>query len=55
MDRLDRRAELHHFADASEGYGYGTVTYLRFVNKEGGNPQQFRDRQIASAAIKEWY
>ena len=30
------RAELHHFADASEGHGYGTVTYLRFVNKEGG-------------------
>ena len=30
------RAELHHFADVSEGHGYGTVTYLRFVNKEGG-------------------
>ena len=29
------RVELHHFADASEGHGYGTVSYLRFVNKEG--------------------
>lgn len=27
------RAELHHFADASEEHGYGTVTYLRLVNK----------------------
>ena len=30
------RAELHHFANASEGHGYGTVTYLPIVNKEGG-------------------
>ena len=29
------RVELHHFADASEVHGYGTVSYLRFVNKEG--------------------
>lgn len=35
------RAELHHFADASEGHGYGTVTYLRFVNKEGGIHNSF--------------
>ena len=30
------RAELHHFEDASEGHGYGAVTYLRFINKKGG-------------------
>ena len=35
------RAELHHFADASEGHGYGTVTYLRFVNKEGSIHNSF--------------
>ena len=35
------RAELHHFADASEGHGYGTVTHLRFVNKEGGIHNSF--------------
>ena len=29
------RVELHHFADASEINGYGTVSYLHFVNKEG--------------------
>ena len=28
-----RHAQLHHFADASEG-GYGTVTYIRMLNKE---------------------
>lgn len=27
-------AQLHHFADASEG-GYGTVTYLRLQNEPG--------------------
>ena len=27
------RVELHHFADASESNGYGTVSYLRFFNK----------------------
>ena len=26
--------ELHHFVDASEDHGYGTVSYLRFVTKE---------------------
>ena len=35
------RAELHHFVDASEGHGYGTVTYLRFVNTEGGIHNSF--------------
>ena len=35
------RAELHHFADASEGHGYGTVSYLRFVNKEGSIHNSF--------------
>ena len=35
------RAELHHFTDASEGHGYGTVTYLCFVNKEGGIHNSF--------------
>ena len=35
------RAELHHFADASEGHGYGTVTYLRFINKEGSIHNSF--------------
>ena len=29
------RAELHHFADASEHHGYGTASYLRLVNDEG--------------------
>lgn len=28
-----KQAQLHHFSDASEG-GYGTVTYIRLVNKE---------------------
>lgn len=27
--------ELHHFADASEGHGYGTASYLRFINERG--------------------
>lgn len=35
------RAELHHFADASEGHGYGTVSYLRFVNKDGSIHNSF--------------
>ena len=48
------RAELHHFADTSEGHGYGTVTYLCFVNKRRRHPQQFRDGQIVSEAIKKW-
>ena len=30
-----KRVELHHFAGASEGHGYGTASYLRFVNKDG--------------------
>ncbi|XP_031549036.1 uncharacterized protein LOC116286627 [Actinia tenebrosa] len=29
------RAELHHFADASQEHGYGTVSYLRLINKRG--------------------
>lgn len=29
------RVELHHFADASEEHGYGTASYLRFVDVEG--------------------
>jgi hypothetical protein len=29
------RVELHHFADASEEHGYGTVSYFRFVNEYG--------------------
>ncbi len=28
-----KHAQLHHFADASEG-GYGTVTYIRMLNQE---------------------
>jgi hypothetical protein len=27
--------ELHHFADASQEHGYGTVSYLRFKNEKG--------------------
>ena len=38
---VGERAELHHFADASEEHGYGTVTYLRFVNKEGNIHNSF--------------
>ena len=29
------RAELHHFADASQEHGYGPVSYLRLVNNTG--------------------
>jgi hypothetical protein len=29
------RCELHNFADASENHGYGTVSYLRFVDEFG--------------------
>ena len=29
------RAELHHFADASQEHGYGTVSYLRLINDQG--------------------
>ncbi|XP_074632496.1 uncharacterized protein LOC141890859 [Acropora palmata] len=29
------RAELHHFADASQDHGYGTVSYLRLINDQG--------------------
>ena len=29
------RAELHHFADASQEHGYGTASYLRLVNDQG--------------------
>ncbi|XP_015754719.1 PREDICTED: uncharacterized protein LOC107334302 [Acropora digitifera] len=28
------RAELHHFADASQEHGYGTVSYLRLINDQ---------------------
>ncbi|XP_020623971.1 uncharacterized protein LOC110061476 [Orbicella faveolata] len=35
------RAELHHFADASEEHGYGTVSYLRFINREGNIQNSF--------------
>ena len=35
------RAELHDLADASQGHGYGTVTYLRFINKEGSIHNSF--------------
>ena len=35
------RAELHHFADASEEHEYGTVTYLRLVNKGGSIHNSF--------------
>ena len=27
--------ELHHFADASQEHGYGTVSYLRLINERG--------------------
>lgn len=30
-----KRAQLHHFADASES-GYGTATYIRMLNQENG-------------------
>lgn len=30
-----QRIELHHFADASQEHGYGTVSYLRLVNDKG--------------------
>ena len=29
------RAELHHFADASQEHGYGTASYLRLLNDQG--------------------
>ena len=29
------RAELHHFADASQEHGYGTASYLRLINGQG--------------------
>lgn len=29
------RTELHHFADASQEHGYGTVSYLRQINDRG--------------------
>ena len=29
------RAELHHFADASQEHGYGTASYLRLINVQG--------------------
>ena len=29
------RTELHHFADASQEHGYGTVSYLRLINERG--------------------
>ena len=29
------RAELHHFADASQEHGYGTVSYLRLIIDQG--------------------
>ena len=29
------RAELHHFAEASQEHGYGTASYLRLVNDQG--------------------
>ena len=35
------RAELHHFADASEGHAHGTITYLCFVYKEGSIHNSF--------------
>ena len=35
------RAELHHFADASEGHGYGTVSYLRLVDTNGAIHNSF--------------
>ena len=38
---VGERAELDHFADASEEHGYGTVTYLHFVNKEGNIHNSF--------------
>ncbi|XP_028415653.1 uncharacterized protein LOC114539014 [Dendronephthya gigantea] len=30
-----REVELHHFSDASQEHGYGTVSYLRLVNDAG--------------------
>ena len=29
------RAEIHHFADASQEHGYGTASYLRLINDQG--------------------
>ena len=29
-----KRAELHHFADASEELGYGAASYLRLINDQ---------------------
>ena len=29
-----QRAELHHFADASQEHGYGTDSYLRLINDQ---------------------
>ena len=30
-----QQVELHHFADASQEHGYGTVSYLRLINERG--------------------
>ena len=34
------RAEPHHFADASQENGYGTVSHLRFISRK--DALQFR-------------
>ncbi|XP_068712838.1 uncharacterized protein [Montipora foliosa] len=35
------RAELHHFADASQEHRYGTVSYLRLINDQGNTHCSF--------------
>ncbi|XP_068690419.1 uncharacterized protein [Montipora foliosa] len=35
------RAELHHFADASQEHGYGTASYLRLINDQGNIHSSF--------------
>lgn len=32
--RKVKRAELHHFADASQQHGYGTAFYLHLINDQ---------------------
>ena len=43
-----KRTELHHFVDASQEHGYGTASYLRFVNDR--DSLQFCHGEVSSQA-----
>ena len=45
-------AQLHHFSDASE-YAYGTVSYLRLENKQGGKHCWFLMGKSRVAPLKQ--